>query len=729
MKSAQIMTRMANSCISDIDHVWKELSGAVKTGSGAHAFRYVRQHGSRAARWLPYAIARGNGISTESHQLTNVSRMPLCGIVRLDPHTVGARARAAFLEVVHRIPAETAGAGTLILPNDVRKTANNVAESVRRSIRFFRAIAPDADLPEHTLWPEPPTGAKLDRGIRLYRDIRQAHIRQGVLNPADHVPAITQRVALEHAERGRRSGTYGGYNLMVRTLRTILSDGKLPGVPPTLADGLTEMRMNPSVGPHCIMPLHELASRWPEHFKLTENGEIDQEYGLLGFFNRDIGLRRPCAPSGASCPSENLLGKLARDNRLGCLRRFLARVATPADVELANCFREDRVWKWLTEYIGERDEVSSMHLQAWWSVRYTARIYMGIDTTWIDRQVEEGIQFPDSGSSLKGTRTVEKAGPNPAATLLAQAAALHTAAEAEEKPTPSHRSGLYLARKSVEVEFWIRLLTGLRPSNVEELEVLQTPTPETRIPAIWREETSYVVCIPYGCMKQNKRRSRGRPIVSRVPKPQRPYVFRIEYAAAVSALDEYLQTARCHAVGVYTGLTRRLLINARGGPFKSFEASQRKARKTATNEFDQPGVTMPDLDRYATRHIMAELLRAYMPEGRLHTLYLTHRSEHNADKHYGSDDHAFLRQCIHEILDGKPPLPEQRRQQAEQLQRQEAERHRIVEGIAGRLTDTTAELKKLTAALEAKEAEIRRLRGTIATARDSRKSRTNHLAR
>lgn len=117
---------------------------------------------------------------------------------------------------------------------------------------------------------------------------------------------------------------------------------------------------------------------------------------------------------------------------------------------------------------------------------------------------------------------------------------------------------------------------------------------------------------------------------------------------------------------------------------------------------------------------MAEMLRRYMPGGRLTTLYLTHRSEKNADTHYGSDDGMFLRQCIHEILDGKPPLPEQQRQHAEQIRRQEDERHRIVENMAGEVLATNAELKKLAAALAAKEEELRALRGQLAEEKQTR---------
>jgi len=698
MKSTDIRERMANRSLADLDAVWKELSASLKVGSGAFAFRHDRQHACRAAKWLPVSLGSENPTQTS-----------LSFIARLDPQENGAKARTAFLQAVHGVPADAT-----TLPNNIRKAANNVAESVRRAIKFFRALIPEEELPEAYLWPPPPKLPGLERGVRLYRDIRKAHLREGVLDPENHVPAITQRVAHEHAERGRRAGSYGSYNLMIRNLRRLLADCNVPGVPASLSDGLSELRLRPDVGPRRIIPIADLAKRWPQHFRMTPAGDIDLEFGVLGFFNRDIGLRRPSSPSGAACPSENLLGPRALHARLGCLRRFLVRVATPEDVDLAECFRHDRVWDWLTAYIEERGEVSSMHLQAWWAVRYTARAYFGIDTSALDRLVEEGIEFPDSGTSMKGTNTLQKVGDDPVAELHAQAAALRHAAEASHKPGEGRRTGLYFPRKSAEIDFWLRLLTGLRPSNVDSLEVLDRPAPETTVPAIWRDGSAFVVCIPFRSMKQNKRRSKGRPLVSRAARVERPYIFRIEYAPAVAALDEYLSEGWCFATAVHAGQTRRLLLNAKGEAFRSFETSQRKTRKRAVDLHAETSGPRADLDRYATRHIMAELLRRYMPGGRLTTLYLTHRSEKNADTHYGSDDGVFLRQCIHEILDGKPPLPEQQRQHADQLKRQESERHRIVENMAGQLMETNSELKKLTAALAAKEEELRALRGRLA---------------
>lgn len=698
MKPTEVRERMAKRSLAELDAVWKELSASVKVGSGAFAFRHDRQHASRAAKWLPIAVA-----SIEP------TKMPLSVIARLDPQEAGNQARAAFLKALHGITEDVT-----LLPNNIRKAANNVAESVRRSIKFFKALIPEEDLPKESLWPPPPKLPGLERGVRLYRDIRKAHLREGLLDPANHVPAITQRVAHEHAERGRRAGSYGSFNLMIRNLRQMLADGHLHGVPTSLLDGLVELRLKADIGPRRILPIEDLAMRWPQHFRMTPAGETDVEYGLLGFFNRDIGLRRPSSPSGAPCPPENLLGPRALHARLGCLRRFLIRVATQQDVDLVECFRCDRVWDWLTAYIEERGEVSSMHLQAWWAVRYTARAYFGIDTSALDRLVEEGIEFPDSGTSMKGTNTLQKVGDDPVAELHAQAAALRHAAEASHKPGEGRRTGLYFPRKSAEVDFWLRLLTGLRPSNVDELVVLEEPAHQTLVPAIWREGAGFVVCIPFRCMKQNKRRSKGRPLVSRAARVERPYIFRIEYAPAVAALNEYLSEGWCLAAAVHAAQTRRLLINAKGEAFRSFETSQRKTRKRAVDLHTETSGPRADLDRYATRHIMAELLRRYMPGGRLTTLYLTHRSEKNADTHYGSDDGVFLRQCIHEILDGKPPLPEQQRQHADQLKRQESERHRIVENMAGQLMETNSELKKLTAALAAKEEELRALRGRLA---------------
>lgn len=710
MKPKEIHDRLANRSLAELDAVWRELAAGVKAGSGAFAFRYDRQHASRAAKWLPMALGSDDATKT-----------PLSAIARLDPQETGSRARAAFLEVMHGIATEKGDTGPVALPSNVRKAANNVSESVRRAIKFLRAVIPEDDLPEETLWPSPPKILGHERGVRLYRDIRKAHLREGILDPAKHDFGITERVANEHAERGRRAGSYGAYNMMIRNLRQMLADGVPPGVPSSLADRLSELRLNSSVGPRRILPLPDLAARWPQHFRVSPAGTMDETCGILGFFNRDLGLRRPTAPNGASCPPENLLGHRALRGRLACLRRFLARVAAPGDVDLAGCFDAGRVWNWLVAYIEERGAASSMHLLAWWSVRYTARLYFGIDTASVDRLVEEGIEFPDSGSSLKGTNTLRKLGDDPVAALRALAAALRHAAETSPKPSAKRRRGRYFPRKSAEVDFWLRLLTGLRPSNVDELVVLEAPDYETSVPAIWRDGSAFVVCIPFRAMKQNKRRSKGRPVVSRVARAERPYVFRIEYAPAVAALNEYLAEGWCHAADVHAGHTRRLLLNTMGKPFRSFETSQRKTRKLAAVRQESAANALPDLDRYSSRHVIAELLRRYMPGGRLATLYLTHRSEKNADKHYGSDDGAFLRQCVHEIMDGMPSLPEQQRQHADQIRRKEDERHRIVENMAEQLAETNGELKRLGAVLAAKEEEVRTLRGRLAEAKQIRR--------
>jgi len=709
MKPTEIRERMANATLAELDEVWRDLSPGVKVGSGAHAHRHDRQHGSRAAKWLPIALAPATAAKT-----------PLPAIARLDPPETGARARAAFLEMVHGIGGGEGSAGTAALPNNVRKAANNVAESVRRAIRFLAAMLPADELPEAPLWPEPVRSPKYDRGVRLYRDVRRAHLREGIMDPTNHLPAITERVAAEHAERGRIAGSYGSYNRMVRDLREMLGDGSLPGVPGSLADCLQELRLDPSVGPAKTIPIKELVRRWPDHFRLNASGKIDLEHGLLGYFNRSLGLRRPSGVNGSSCPPENLLGDRSLPGRLDNLRRFLARVATPADTELAECFSADRIWCWLKGYIEERNAVSCMHLQAWWAVMYTAKLYLGIDLTATERLVAEGIQFPAMDASTKGTVTLERAGTNPVATLLSIAAALKAAAEGERELSPKRRVGCFLPRKSAEVEFWIRLLTGLRPENVAVLVFLDAPSPDTLVPAIWREGNGYVVCIPFRCMKQNKRRLRGKPLVSRQPRPERPFIFRIEFPAAVTALDEHLSDGWIHAAAVVEGRTRRLLLNENGEPFKSFEGSQRKTRKRAVRLNNPTEALLPDLDRYATRHIMSELLNRYQPGGNLKTMYLTHKSATNSDKYYGNDDMSYLRRCIHEILEGLPPLPEQERLRAARLEEMERERDKAIADMARRMEATGSDIAKLAAALAAKDEELLRLRGKLAEERVSK---------
>jgi len=269
MKPKEIHDRLANRSLAELDAVWRELAAGVKAGSGAFAFRYDRQHASRAAKWLPMALGSDDATKT-----------PLSAIARLDPQETGSRARAAFLEVMHGIATEKGDTGPVALPSNVRKAANNVSESVRRAIRFFRALIPEEDLPEETLWPAPPKVPGHERGIRLYRDIRKGHLREGILDPAKQVFTITERVANEHAEQGRRAGSYGAYNMMIRDLRQMLAGGVLPGVPASLADGLVERRLNPSVGPRRILAIADLATRWPRHFRLTPSGGIDETYGI-----------------------------------------------------------------------------------------------------------------------------------------------------------------------------------------------------------------------------------------------------------------------------------------------------------------------------------------------------------------------------------------------------------------------------------------------------------------
>lgn len=716
-----LQERLRSARLSDLASLWLELNSSTEITGSPTPQKHVRQHASRAAKWIAVALnpdlgERGKRPSPESVRAMQEGVL-LSVVAALDPQEVGQRARAAYLVTFLGIASEKAHESTETLGlGKHRRRINNISESVRRCLRFLGTLY-SREGAQDSLWPPAKGGGDLAAGFRFYRQIRDLHIVRKILDPRSFRLDYVREAAASASGRFLEVRKAGDYNKMLRELRQLLSSGRLAPLGSDFVEGLSELAMNPDRGKTQAFSDADLISRWPKHF-LPERGtptRVDRQRGLPGFFSKQAGLERPVNHEGQTCRRQNRLGHHAVEGRLGALKRYLFRVvahfAEDATRELSACFATEALVWWLPSYLAERDVITAMHRDELLEVSTTARVFFGTDIAEVQRLAEE-IDFPQIGESIRGSEVLRLA--KTPQVLLDWADAFRSYADAAPKPTIDRPSGLYFPRKCLEIDSLLRPDTGLRPENLESLEVRETaPGPGYPRPCIWWDAFAgvYRIRIPRSCMKQHKRTYASTNAATGGRGARRAYDFVIWRQRTIAATHEYLGFWKI-ARGVASGQTTMLYLNregmayTRGGFGNSFMAKKhlvvREWRKTT-------GVELPMLDRYAHRHLMGEFLGRHIPGGNLKSWYLTHHSDTGTDRNYGDDDALLLRECIDEILAGKPPRPAQEIQRWDHQDGRLDEMVKQMEELSKQLQVTNEALMKANAIIAEKDGLIARL--------------------
>jgi len=725
--TSDLRQRIQDARVSDIPALWAELNSSPDVTGAQVPQQHIRQHASRAAKWIAVALTPSlitKGARPDSARvMSRQQELHLGEAMALDPSELGRRARAAYLVTYLGVAQERAheSSDALGLGKDRRKI-NNVSESVRKCVKFFAPYFSARVDGKDSLWPNAACAGKNRAGLRLYRLIRDMHIVRGIADPASFKPEYVREVAESVSSRFMEVRKAGDYNKMLRELRALLSGGHLAPLDLTLVEGLLEVRMSPDRGNARAFSDEDLIARWPSAFPAdpSETDRVDRLRGVLGYFNKGAGLQRPANPEGAMCPRENRLGFHGVEGRLASIKRYLRRIVDhfgeAATSELKACFCREAIEWWLPSYLGERDVITSMHRDEFLEVTNTAKLYCGLDVTPI-MQLAEEIDFPRVGESMKGSDVVRSAG-SPLA-LLKWAEAFDGYAADAPLPTVTNPSGLYFPRKCLQLDVLLRTETGLRPDILDSLEVRAVaPPPGHASSVIWWDEQAqyYRIRVPRDCMKQHKRSYASTSTAGSVRRgARRPYDFIVWRQQTIHALHEYLSRWSI-ARGVAAGTTSSLYLSREGKAYKrgGFCNSYISKKHFAARDWERrTGEKLPLLDRYAHRHLMGEFLGRHIPGGNLKAWYLTHRSDSGSDRNYGDDDAALLRECIDEILSGRPPRPAQEKdrwaQQTEQLDEVQASLNSLNEQLSG----TNEALLKANAKIAERDRIISDLRRQI----------------
>jgi hypothetical protein len=136
-------------------------------------------------------------------------------------------------------------------------------------------------------------------------------------------------------------------------------------------------------------------------------------------------------------------------------------------------------------------------------------------------------------------------------------------------------------------------------------------------------------------------------------------------------------------------------------------------RAVLANYTKKTGKTLPDLDRYAHRHVIGEALHRHEPGSRLKTWYLTHKIDRGSDVYYGKSESQYLLECLHDVLDGRPPKHEQERVRHEKAAAAEQERLEWSHAMLEQQRKLQGELERLNDALSQRDRIIDQLRAEL----------------
>jgi hypothetical protein len=184
----------------------------------------------------------------------------------------------------------------------------------------------------------------------------------------------------------------------------------------------------------------------------------------------------------------------------------------------------------------------------------------------------------------------------------------------------------------------------------------------------------------------------------------------------VEILDQYLENGWRKADAVLRRKTNRLLLRRDGSPYGQEglgNAYCTGKRAVLANYTKKTGKTLPDLDRYAHRHVIGEALHRHEPGSRLKTWYLTHKIDRGSDVYYGKSESQYLLECLHDVLDGRPPKHEQERVRHEKAAAAEQERLEWSHAMLEQQRKLQGELERLNDALSQRDRIIDQLRAEL----------------
>lgn len=722
MKNHRQLKEIGKYTLEDLPGIWQDRSDDLLMDDALYPYRHNAAAASRAKKWLSAAVlhpSNADGIVPGA--------VPLSKVVGPPVEDLAAQARAWYLHLHVGLPMDEAAStrGCDGISNKERRAANEVATAVRRALRFLNGCVMvhygyDDRIADG--WPPPVTGKKHSHGMILYRAIVRVARAEGISSPADTTPEIIRRGGQRLWERHQELSAAGDWNTKCRQLLAAINDGMLPGIDlHTWQNALRVMKSNSGRPDRHNLRAHEVADRWPEHFQCVPGSKtrLDKEYGLLGFFNRLHPGSRPVNHVGNPCPRDNLNGRKALTTRDFVIRRYLRYCSDVLggleSVELANLFTTERIKTWLHWIDETNSTLTSKHWHELVHLRYTAALYFEHNVPSIEEILETvDIPLPRPSESVKGEAIIDRASVE---TLVDWVDALHLYARKAPRLDLENRkrkSGFFLPRMSWCVDLCLRILTGLRPEVVDQIEYFEHEPKSIFSPTLFPvQEGVYRLVVPQDFMKQHARNRRARNKAKTVGKT---YSFTVTYPRFVEILDEYIEHGWRNADAVIRGKSNRLLLRRDGLPYgqEGLGTAYCTGKKAVlVNYRKKTGRALPDLDRYAHRHIIGEALHRHEPGSRLKTWYLTHRIDRGSDAYYGRSESHYLMECIHAVLNGLPPKHEQERIRHEKAETAEQDRLEWSNNMLKQQERLQAELQKLTDQIQRRDQIIDQLRAQV----------------
>ncbi len=678
---------IAKLTVADAAAAWKTQSEKLDHRHCSYPYVFQPQYNSSVEKFLPRALDfladKGNVFNDHIvpvPQAVNAGygRM-LVAIFDHDTEDIAKAARAAFLHERHGYDlhrAYTLSSAELGLDRNTAKSANNVAEAVRRLIRFFRTwLTTCSTVLIDSQWPATPADLKRSKASVLVGRIRREMIGRGVLDPRHATPKMIAEALRSYTDKSHSTGDVRHWNSSLRDLVAAVKDNQFAGITEEHLSELAEVRTNPR-NPAMTISEEELTQLWPEYFPSLpgDKTHLDPEQGMPGYFNKLLAAEAPSNPAGHKCPRERQLHRNAHTNRFRSIRRYLYRIIHKIGCEnggtitLRDAFEPRRIREWLEAEIKAKGKVHHSHKDGYMHSLMVSKHYFGHDVADLESWSRENVQFPGDWESTRGEQALRNGNPK---TLVEQAEAMGRYATSSLELS-SKKAGLrsthsgaghYLLRKSGEIDCWLRLLTGLRPGALDELEVANSPDRTGCAPAIWFESKGYyILFVPLRWMKQHLVNIWGKNNSKRLDLDSatgevKGFEFEIHRPEAVSALSDYLREGWPYAKAVQEKRTRKLYLNSKGEPFqdngfaKAFTSLRAEVRHFIHKS---EGREITDHTRYQHRHIMATFVETHLPGHGLKTTYLTHSSDFGSNALYGKTNMTLLREVIDELLDGKP---------------------------------------------------------------------------
>jgi len=621
-------------------------------------------------------------------------------LMRGDVARVAGRARAIFLYQRHGVALDKAILHTseeLGLSINVRKAANNIASASKAFILFIRHLLTPANAPAvDSQWPAFAYDERFTDGRVLYNCIRSHHETTGLLIPAEASPESLRQSVCKYTDRATRQRIANTYNKYLRSLQSAIANGMLPGLPGDFLAPLQPLGFRACQrGQLRRQSEAYFIERFPSHFHADLNAphRFDLTKGLPGFYSK--GCQPTANHLGALCLQAKRLGATALMARLHEIRAYVTRIEQRHGLltNFADYFELSLVDEDLRARIEHFGHPSISVRTEYMHHIMVAMTYCQIDVGPIVNRVHREVRFESSKESVRGERALERGGVRE---MLALADGLGIYADAarklSDKGTGDKRgAGHYLVRKSAQVDYLIRMDTGLRPGVVDQLEVADDRGSAGCRPVVWRDEGGlFHLHVPWIWMKQHKAELTGTAatferVTTRDGKKRFmkgfSFVLRTEVG---SAINDYIEHGWRYARAVQSKETRRLLLNSEGRSIVKDERSVGRGstlilgcvREAIEYVRRTEGRELPYFDRYAHRHVIGHYVDLHFPGHQLKTTYLTHTAQKGADWYYGTTDNSLLQECLCELFAGLPSRPEQRRQKevAQEARMQELQR-------------------------------------------------------